>query len=291
MLQPKLRRLAQAMRFVDSPALFAASKNRALPILLEILPAADTRIKHQIMMFLAQYAKDQAPKALFEILDDPSTPLQTRYYAAIQLRQVLPEVESGWPIREKLFQGLCHPGADMRRLCATALGWAGHGQAISPLVRLLNDPAPSVRLAAVAALCQIGDVVVAGRLKKLLAEGTAAEKRAVLLNLWRLEEKGGGLQEIYRKYASHPDADLKLVALALLEPVAAKSNAPLFMAGLNDRDSRVRRLCLERLMRQGRQYLPQARQSLHNLLDDRRMDIKRAALEALKIAEEKDSRH
>ncbi|MDI6797751.1 MAG: HEAT repeat domain-containing protein, partial [Desulfatibacillaceae bacterium] len=195
-------------------------------------------------------------------------------------------VESGRPVCKRLCQGLNHPGADMRRLCATALGWAGHRQAAAPLVKLLNDPAPSVRLAAVAALCQIGDAEVAGRLKQMLASGTTAEKRAVLLNLWRLEEKGGSLHEIYRNYACHPDADLKLVALALLEPVDANNNAPLFMAGLCDKDSRVRRLCLERLMRQGRQYLPQAIESLRALLDDRRMDIKRAALNALKIAEE-----
>lgn len=291
MLQPKLRRLAQAMRYVDSPALFAAHKNRALPMLLETLPLVDTRAKHRIMMFLAQYAPDQAPKPLLELMDDIAAPMPTRYYAAIQLRQVLACVETGNQVVKSLFGGLCHPGAEMRRLCATALGWEGHRQAVAPLVKLLEDSAPSVRLAAVAALCQIGDTVVAGRLKQMLVEGTPAEKRAVLLNLWRLEEKKGDLQDIYRTHASHPDAELKLVALALLEPVAIPQNASLFIRALSDKDSRVRRLCLERLLRQGREYLPEARQSLRTLLDDRRMDIKRAALEALKIAEEKVGRH
>ncbi|MBI9074550.1 MAG: HEAT repeat domain-containing protein [Desulfatibacillum sp.] len=288
LLQPRLRLLERARTYVDSPELFAANRERAIRELIKVLPVADSPLRHKIMILLAGYAKDQALQPLYDILRDEDQLPRTRHYAAIQLCAVLPFVEDSRAIISLLEQDLISLDPSLRRFATTAMGWQCNDHVFVLLAQRLRDVDLGVRLAAVNSLCNCGDTRALPLLLERLEAAPLEEKRAILFNLWRLERPELQLTHIYKSYLTDPAPELRLASLALLAFSQRDGDiSHLIRPCLSDSDHRVRRLALERLMECGSRVLECFEKDIRNLLNDSNMDIKRAALKALRSLEKK----
>ncbi|SHJ38155.1 HEAT repeat [Desulfatibacillum alkenivorans DSM 16219] len=286
LLQPRQRLLERARNYVDSPDLFAENMQRAVRELIKVLPVADGPLRHKIMILLAGYAKDQAVEPLYGILKDEDQPPRTRHYAAVQLCAVLPFVKDAQPVIDLLEKDLVCPDANLRRYATTAMGWQCNTPAFVLLTRRLYDDDLGVRLAAVNSLCNCGDARALPLLLERLEEAPLEEKRAILFNLWRLERPELQLSHIYKQYLTDQAPELRLAALALLTFSHRDQESHLLIKPcLSDEDHRVRRLALERLMDCDLKTLGAFEQEIRRLLNDSNMDIKRSALNALKMLE------
>ena len=288
LLQPRLRLLERARSYVDSPHLFAENKERAVRELIKVLPVADPSLRHKIMILLAGYAKDQAVQPLYDIMKDEDQLPRTRHYAAVQLCAVIPFVENCQGIVSFLEQDLVSPDHNLRRYATTAMGWQCNNPGFMLLAQRLYDEDLGVRLAAVNSLCNCGDTKALPLLLEKLEQAPLEEKRAILFNLWRLERPELQLTHIYKKYITDKAPELRLAALALLTFSSRSQDTTLLVKPcLSDTDHRVRRLALERLMDCGAGAVCCVKEDIRKLLNDSNMDIKRAALRALKILEQK----
>jgi len=109
------------------------------------------------------------------------------------------------------------------------------------------------------------------------------QKRAILLNLWRFYSKKEEVVQVYLQHLGHENADLRFEALALLGIVSsAEKHFEAYRKCLQDPDARIRGLALRKLAEEGGSQLKEIKEEIAVLLDDPDMNVKRAALDALK---------
>ncbi len=283
LLQPKQRLIEKVRCYVDAPESFTENRERAISDLLQVLPAADPELRHKIMMVLARFAKEQAAEPLCKILKDPLQSPRTRHYAAVQLCVVLPFLDDPVLFVDDLIEAAQSPDPKLRRYAVTALGWRDNSKSFEILAARLYDEDLGVRLAAVNALCSCGDKRVMALMVEKLESAPVDEKRAVLFNLWRLDSSSARLTRIYLNHLNHENPELRLASLALLSFSGKRGDGPEMLCQcLKDPDHRVRKLALDRLADMGPTAIVDASSHIRALLDDDRMDIKRAALATLK---------
>ena len=105
-----------------------------------------------------------------------------------------------------------------------------------------------------------------------------------MFNLWRLGPALPSLAKVYLRYLKHESPELRLASLALLSFSGHHGDdLQLLKQCLVDPDHRVRNLALERLVELGPKALANAQKQIRALLNDTNMQIKKAALIALKI--------
>ena len=275
--------LAAARKYIDSPELFLAEKDKAVPLLSKTLKFAERDIKVEVMLLLASFAKPEASWIFYEMIKNESEGEEIRNNASIHLSVVGPFLKDPQPLVEKLLNDLESPDADLRLYATFALGWEGNHQAAIPLIGRLYDSDIRVQQNAVNALCNIRDDRILNMLLERLEHGPEEQKRAILFNLWRFYSKREEVKNVYLKYLEHENAEMRFDALVLLGPLEEDENfVEVYRKCLRDNDQRIRKLALEMLSENSGSLLPETREEISVLVDDPDMEIKRLAMNILK---------
>jgi len=277
------RILAAAQKYVDSPELFLAEREKSVLLLTKALKFAENDMKNEVMLLLGSFAKPEASWIFYEMIKDKSESEEIRNHASIQLSVVGSFLKDPQPLIEKLLNDLESPDADLRLYATFALGWKGNHQAAIPLIGRLYDTDIRVQQNAVNALCNIRDDRILEMLLERLEHGPKEQKRAILFNLWRFYSKREEVKKVYLKYLEHENADLRFDALVLLGPLEEDEIFfEVYRKCLRDNDQRIRRLALKRLSENSEGLIPEMKEDVSVLVDDPDMEIKKLAMNILK---------
>ena len=277
--------LEKARRYVDDEEAFLEEMEQAVPLLLKALGLGDETLKSEIIFLLGCFAKEEAAWPLYEILADSSQEEEIRRDASIQLSVIGPFLKDPQPLVDRLIQDMESGDPQLRLHAAFAVGWDGNSRAAIPLIERLYDEDTRVQQTAVSALSNLRDDKILSLLLERLEHGPLMQKRAILLNLWRFYSKKEEVARVYLQHLGHENADLRFEALALLGIVSsAEKHFEAYGKCLKDPDDRIRGLALRKLAEEGGSRLKELKEEIASLLDDPDMNVKRAALEALKNA-------
>jgi len=283
---PREKILEKAKRYVDDEGVFLEEREQAVPLLLKALEFGDETLKSEIIFLLGSFAKEEVAWPLYRILVDPSQEEELRRDASIQLSVIGPFLKDPQPLVDRLIQDMESGDPELRIHAAFAVGWEGNTQAAIPLVERLYDGDTRVQQTAVNALGNLRDDKIIHLLLERLEHGPLMQKRAILFSLWRFYSKKEEVSRVYLQHLNHENADLRFDALALLGIVGpVEKHFETYRKCLKDPDARVRGLALRKLAEEGGARLKEIKEEIASLLDDPDMDVKRAALEALKSAQ------
>jgi len=275
--------LQHAQAYLDSVQLFLEEREKAVPVLLKALRHADRHLRHEIMLLLGSFAKQEVAWPLYEMMTDPHEAEESRHDASIQLSMIFPFLKDPQPIIDRLLEHLTHDDPLMRMNAAFALGWEGNTQAAIPLIERLYDPDTRVQQNAVNALANLRDDRILYLMLERLEHGSRDQKRAILFNLWRFYSRRDEVVSVYLEYLNHDDDDLRFDALVLLGLVTdAKTHLDIYVQSLRDQDPRIRALALRELAEFGKEDLLSLKKTIEGMLSDPEMGVKRAAMEVLK---------
>ncbi|MCF8144731.1 MAG: HEAT repeat domain-containing protein [Deltaproteobacteria bacterium] len=275
--------LQHAQPYLDSVELFLEERDKAVPLLLKAMKHADRSVKHEIMLLLGSFAKQEAAWPLYEMMIDPHESEGSRHDASIQLSVIFPFLKDPQPIIDRLLQDLTREDPLMRLNAAFALGWEGNAQAAIPLIERLYDPDTRVQQNAVNALANLRDDRILNLMLERLEHGSRDQKRAILFNLWRFYSRRNQVVSVYLEYLNHDDDDLRFDALVLLGLVTdAKSHLEVYVRSLSDPDPRIRALALRELAEFGKEDLSPLKGMIEGMLSDPEMGVKRAAMAVLR---------
>lgn len=275
--------LQHARPYLESVELFLEERDKAVPLLLKALKHADREAKHEIMLLLGSFAKQEVAWPLYEMMIDPQESEDSRHDASIQLSVIFPFLEDPQPIIDRLLRDLTHENPLMRLNAAFALGWEGNAQAAIPLIERLYDPDTGVQQNAVNALANLRDDRILSLMLERLEHGSRDQKRAILFNLWRFYSRRDEVISVYLKYLKHEDDDLRFDALVLLGLVTdARTHLEVYVRSLSDPDPRIRALALRELAEFGKEELSGLKGVIEGMLLDPEMGVKRAAMAVLR---------
>jgi HEAT repeat protein len=280
---PREKVLEKAKRYVDDEEAFLDEREQAVPLLLKALEFGDESLKSEIIFLLGSFAKEEVAWPLYRILVDPSQEEELRRDASIQLSVIGPFLKDPQPLVDRLIEDMGSKDPELRIHAAFAVGWEGNTPAAIPLIERPYDGDTRVQQTAVSALSNLRDDKIIHLLLERLEQGPLMQKRAILFNLWRFYSKKEEVARVYLQHLNHENADLRFDALALLGIVSSvEKHFEAYRRCLQDPDDRIRGLALRKLAEEGGSRLKEIKDELASLLDDPGMDVKRAALEALK---------
>jgi len=269
--------------YIESIELFLEEQDKAVPLLLKALKYADQELKHEIILLLGSWAKQEVAWPLYEILADTKENKDIRNSASIELSVIFPFLKEPQPLLDRLLEDLKSPHAELRLYAAFALGWEGNTQAAIPLIELLYDSDIRVQQTAVNALSNMRDDRIFRLMLERLEHGPFEQKRCILLNLWRFYSKHKEVISVYLTYLNHEDADLRFNALVLLGSITeAKDYVSVYRRCLRDKDTRIRALALKELNEANREDLLGFKDEIEEMLSEPDMKVKQAAINILK---------
>ena len=269
--------------YIESTELFLEEQDKAVPLLLKALKYADQELKHEIILLLGSWAKQEVAWPLYEILADTKENKDIRNSASIELSVIFPFLKEPQPLLDRLLEDLKSPHAELRIYAAFALGWEGNTQAAIPLIELLYDSDIRVQQTAVNALSNMRDDRIFSLMLERLEHGPFEQKRCILLNLWRFYSKHKEVISVYLKYLNHENADLRFNALVLLGSITeAKDYVSVYRRCLRDKDTRIRALALRELNEANREDLLGFKDEIEEMLSEPDMKVKQAAINILK---------
>jgi len=269
--------------YIESIELFLEEQDKAVPMLLKALKYADQELKHEIILLLGSWAKQEVAWPLYEILADTKENKDIRNSASIELSVIFPFLKEPQPLLDRLLEDLKSPHAKLRIYAAFALGWEGNTQAAIPLIELLYDSDIRVQQTAVNALSNMRDDRIFSLMLERLEHGPFEQKRCILLNLWRFYSKHKEVISVYLKYLNHENADLRFNALVLLGSITeAKDYVSVYRRCLRDKDTRIRALALRELNEANREDLLGFKDEIEEMLSEPDMKVKQAAINILK---------
>ena len=281
--EPKKRLLEKARSYVESIELFLEERDTAVPLLLKALKHADKDLKHEIIMVLGSFAKQEIAWPLYRMMIDPNESEDMRHFVSVQLSVISCFFKKPQPLTDQLLEDIESIDPEIRLNAAFALGWEGNTEAAIPLIELLYDSDIGVQQTAVNALSNLRDDRILGLMLERLEHGPLEQKRTILYNLWRFYSKHEEVVSVYLKYLAHEDAGLRFDALVLLGSVTETSEyIPTYRACLRDKDSRIRVLALKRLSEVSGKDLTGLGEQIQEMLSDPDMEVKTAALKVLK---------
>jgi len=282
-LESKERLFEKVGAYIESIELFLEERGKAIPLLLKALRYSDHQLKHEIILLLGSFAKQEIAWPLYHMIIDPGEDEEIRHLASIQLSVIFPFLQEPQPLIEHLLEDLKSPDPELRAHAAFALGWEGNTQAAIPLIELLYDSDIEVQQTAVNALSNLRDDRIISLMLERLEHGPLEQKRCILFNLWRFYSKQKEVISVYLKYLDHADPDLRFDALVLLgSMVEIEGYIPVYRRCLRDKDPRIRALALRELGEVSREDLLGLRNEIKDMLSDSHMEIKQAALKILK---------
>ena len=269
--------------YIESIERFLEERDKAVPLLLKALKHADHKLKHEIILLLGSFAKQEMAWPLYQMIKDHNEDEEIRNSASIQLSVIFPFLKQPQPLIDRLLEDIESRDPELRRHAAFALGWERNTQAAIPLIELLYDSDIEVQQTAVNALSNLRDDRIIGLMLERLEHGPLEQKRCILFNLWRFYSKQKEVISVYLKYLDHEDPDLRFDALVLLGSVVQiKEYIPVYHKCLRDKDPRIRALALRELGETSREDLLGFRDEIKDMLSDAHMEVKQAALKILK---------
>ena len=269
--------------YIESIELFLEEQDKAIPLLLKALKYADQELKHEIILLLGSWAKQEVAWPLYEILTDTKENKDIRNSASIELSVIFPFLKEPQPLLDRLLEDLKSPHAELRIYAAFALGWEGNTQAAIPLIELLYDSDIRVQQTAVNALSNMRDDRIFSLMLERLEHGPFEQKRCILLNLWRFYSKHKEVISVYLTYLNHENADLRFNALVLLGSITeAKDYVSVYRRCLKDKNIRIRALALRELNEANREDLLGFKDEIEEMLSEPDMKVKQAAINILK---------
>jgi HEAT repeat protein len=281
--KPKERLLEKAGSYIESIELFLEEQDEAVPLLLKALEHADHELKHEIILLLGSFAKQEMAWPLYQMITDPDKDEELRRDASIQLSVISPFLKEPQPLIDHLLEDIKSPDPELRLHAAFALGWEGNLQAAIPLIELLYDSDIRVQQTAVNALSNLRDDRILSLMLERLEHGPMEQKRCILLNLWRFYSKREEVVSVYLKYLNHEDADLRFDALVLLATMTETiEHVTTYRKCLKDKDARIRALALKELNEVSGKDLLELRDEFRDMLSDPDMQVKKAAMQILK---------
>ena len=281
--ESKGRLFKKVESYIESIELFLEEQDKAVPLLLKALKYADQELKHEIILLLGSWAKQEVAWPLYEILTDTKENKDIRNSASIELSVIFPFLKEPQPLLDRLLEDLKSPHAELRIYAAFALGWEGNTQAAIPLIELLYDSDIRVQQTAVNALSNMRDDRIFSLMLERLEHGPFEQKRCILLNLWRFYSKHKEVISVYLKYLNHENADLRFNALVLLGSITeAKDYVSVYRRCLRDKDTRIRALALRELNEANREDLLGFKDEIEEMLSEPDMKVKQAAINILK---------
>ena len=282
-LEPKERLFEKVGSYIESVELFLEERDKAVPLLLRALKYTDHELKHEIILLLGNFAKQEVAWPLYQMIIDPSENEEIRHLASIELSVIFPFLQEPQPLIDHLLEDIKSPDSELRVHAAFALGWEGNTQAAIPLVELLYDADIQVQQTAVNALSNLRNDSILTLLLERLEHGSLEQKRCILFNLWRFYSKQKEVVSVYLKYLGHENADLRLDALVLLGSVTeTKEYIPIYRKSLSDKDPRIRVFALKELNEVSREDLLGYEEEIRDMLSDPNMEVKKAALRILR---------
>ncbi len=281
--ESKERLFKKVDSYIESIELFLEEQDKAVPLLLKALKYADQELKHEIILLLGSWAKQEVAWPLYEILTDTKENKDIRNSASIELSVIFPFLKEPQPLLDRLLEDLKSPRAELRIYAAFALGWEGNTQAAIPLIELLYDSDIRVQQTAVNALSNMRDDRIFSLMLERLEHGPFEQKRCILLNLWRFYSKHKEVISVYLKYLNHDNADLRFNALVLLGSITeVKDYVSVYRRCLRDKDTRIRALALRELNEANREDLLEFKEEIEEMLSEPDMKVKQAAINILK---------
>ncbi|MGD2125278.1 MAG: HEAT repeat domain-containing protein [Desulfobacteraceae bacterium] len=282
-LEPKDLLLQKATSYTECVERFLEERDTAVPLLLKALKYGDHDLRHEIMLLLGSFAKEEVATPLYEMLADPDEEEQLRHSASIQLSVIFPFLKDPQSLVGRLLKDIESEDPELRIHAAFALGWKGNAQAAIPLINLLYDPDTRVQQTAVNALSNLRDDRIFGLMLERLEHGPREQKRAILFNLWRFYSKKEEVASVYLKYLDHDDGELRFDALVLFGLVTdATEYISVYRRCLSDKNSRIRALALKELSELTKERLFDLKKDIEGMLSDADMEIKKTALKILK---------
>jgi HEAT repeat protein len=281
--ESKERLFKKVESYISSIELFLEEQDKAVPLLLKALKYADQELKHEIILLLGSWAKQEVAWPLYEILADTKETKDIRNSASIELSVIFPFLKEPQPLLDRLLEDLKSPDAKLRIHAAFALGWEGNTQAAIPLIELLYDSDIRVQQTAVNALSNMRDDRIFSLMLERLEHGPFEQKRCILLNLWRFYSKHKEVISVYLTYLNHENADLRFNALVLLGSITeAKDYVSVYRRCLRDKDTRIRALALRELNEANKEDLLGFKDEIEEMLSEPDMKVKQAAINILK---------
>ena len=281
--EAKEQLLQNAKSYLESVELFLEERGKAVPLLLKAMRYGDRELKHEIMLLLGSFAKQEVSWPLYEMMVDPDESEDSRHDASIQLSIVFSFLKDPQPLIDRLFEDVKSQDPLMRLNAAFALGWEGNAQAAIPLIELLYDPDERVQQNAVNALSNLRDDRILNLMLERLEHGALEQKRTILLNLWRFYSRRDEVISVYLQYLEHENDDLRFDAVVLLGLITeVKNYLEVYVRCLSDPDPRIRGLALKELAELGKDELSGLRNKIKEMLTDPEMEVKRGAMEILK---------
>jgi HEAT repeat protein len=281
--ESKERLFKKVESYIESIELFLEEQDKAVPLLLKALKYADQELKHEIILLLGSWAKQEVAWPLYEILADTKENKDIRNSASIELSVIFPFLKEPQPLLDRLLEDLKSPDAKLRIHAAFALGWEGNTQAAIPLIELLYDSDIRVQQTAVNALSNMRDDRIFSLMLERLEHGPFEQKRCILLNLWRFYSKHKEVISVYLTYLNHENADLRFNALVLLGSITeAKDYVSVYRRCLRDKDTRIRALALRELNEANKEDLLGFKDEIEEMLSEPDMKVKQAAINILK---------
>ena len=281
--KPKERLLEKAGSYIESIELFLEEQDEAVPLLLKALEHADHELKHEIILLLGSFAKQEMAWPLYQMITDHDEDEELRRDASIQLSVISPFLKEPQPLIDRLLEDIKSPDPELRLHAAFALGWEGNLQAAIPLIELLYDSDIRVQQTAVNALSNLRDDLILSLMVERLEHGPLEQKRSILFNLWRFYSKRDEVVSVYLKYLNHEDADLRFDALVLLATmIEAGEHIATYRKCLTDKNARIRALALKELNEVSRKDVLGLKEEIEGMLSDPDMEVKKAAMKILK---------
>ena len=281
--EPKERLFEKAGLYIESIELFLEERDEAVQLLLKALKHADHELKHEIILLLGSFAKQEVAWPLYQIIADPGEDKEIRRNASVQLSAISPFLKNPQPLIDRLLEDIKNPDSELRLHAAFALGWEGNSRAAIPLIELLYDSDIRVQKTAVNALSNLRDDRILNLMLERLEHGPLEQKKCILLNLWRYYSKRDEVVSVYLKYLNHEDAELRFDALALLSLITeAREHIPVYRKCLSDKNPRIRALALKDLDKLSSEDLLGFKEEIQEMLSAPEMEIKKAAIKILK---------
>ncbi len=275
---PCERILNQAKKYIADPRSFITQKEHAIPILIKALKYGDGSLRREILLLLGTFAKEEVCTPLYEIMTDPEEPDDLKDQAAVQISVLGPFLDDPLPLVRKLVSNLQSDDENLRVRSIIALGWEGNTGAALPLIECLYDADEEIQEVAVSALCNLNDSRVIRLLADRLRICSLDQKRAILFNLWRFNDRQEEVAAIYHRELQCDDSLLRQDIVTLLGNLTYHPHhETIYRSLMQDPDPKIRALVLERL---GKVRAITIEDALH-FLDDPDMEVKRAAMKIL----------
>ncbi len=242
------RQIDQARDYVHDPRRFLEEREKALPLLLNVLSQVEPELRRDILFVLSTFAKEEVSVPLARIMGNDDFSDELRDQAALYLSVLGPFLKDPQPVLSFLADYLKSEDVSLKVRAIVAMGWEGNIWAALPLIECLYDPDPEVQETAVTALCSLNDSRVAGLLIDRMGNCLPDQRRAIILNLWRFMDRNEEVLQVYLREITRQDSPYRGDVLTVLQNLDyMPGHDSLYLAMLEDPDPNYRLFALERL--------------------------------------------